>query len=347
VALVLQESKKIVVSVWPGIGDVVFVTPLFRVLRKKFPTYWITTLTWSEGGKEVLKYNPYINEIIQANWWNLRKIIRKIRNYEIGIQCSHPVDWLFRIARIKIRLSFNGHPFWWLYPVGDNRLHAAEIYLQISEKIDGKKIKNEIKSEVFVSEKEINKAAEILEKLTHPIIIIHPGARCNKNKIWGIKKLVGLCSLLQKKFEPTFLLVGGKGDVKLSSYILSHLRAKFLNLTNKLSLLEFAALCKGSDLFIGNASGPTHIAGAMGIPVVAIYGPDAPQNFAPLGREVRVITPTNKCAPCFYFYRNFIWGLRLRYIPYCKGIKSITIEKVFDRCVELLEKNEKKEEKNE
>lgn len=343
----LPGSKKIVVSVWPGIGDVVFTTPLFRVLRRKFPTYWITALTWSEGGKEVLRYNPHINEIIQANWWNLGQVVRKIKNYEIGIQCSHPVEWLFRAAHIKTRISFNGNPFWWFYPVGDNRLHSVEIYLQTSEKIDGKKIQNEMKSEVFVSEKEIKKVNKILEKLAPPIIIIHPGARCNKNKIWGVKKLVLLCSLLHQRFAPTFLLVGGKGEIKLANYFLSHLRVKVLNLTNQLSLLEFAALCKGGNLFIGNASGPTHIAAAMNIPVIAIYGADAPQNFAPIGEGVKIITPTRRCAPCFYFYRNFIWGLRLRYIPYCKAIKSISVEKVFNACVEVLEENGKKEEKKE
>ncbi|MDI6839301.1 MAG: glycosyltransferase family 9 protein [bacterium] len=339
-----SRQVKILVSVWPGLGDVVFATPVFRILRKKFPDAKIAVLTQSKGGKELLSHTPYIDEIVYSPLLSIPALVLKFKGYDIGLQCSGPIQLFFILCRIKKRVSFSGNPFWWLYPVSDNNYHSTEYYLRAVDKIDGVKLRDTNGCELFIGEKGKRFAQAMLKNIPHPIVAVHPGARCNKNKQWGAKNLVKLCNSIIEKFNAQILLIGGKSDVKLCNYIQNHIHTKALNLAGMTTLLQSAAIIEECDLFIGHASGPTHIAAALGTPVVAIYGADNPKNFAPLGRSVIVVTPKLRCAPCFHFYRNFLWGLRLRYIPVCKAIQTIKVEDVFNACAQVL-KNEEKERK--
>lgn len=327
---------KIVVSVWPGIGDVIFSTPVFRVLKKKFPDSWITALVWSRGGKEILCSNSYIDEIVKGSVLQIPTLVSKFRDYDIGVQCSQPVQFLFILSRIKKRVSFNGNPFWWLYPVGSNDFHSTEYYLQAVDKIDGVYFRDGNYWELFIDEKAEPITRDILGGVGSPVVAIHPGARNNKNKRWSVHKFVRLCDLLGSKFNANIVLIGGNADKKLCDYIVHRSRAKVLNLGGRLSLIQSGAVIRGCDLFVGHSSGPTYIAAAVGTPVIAIYGPDNPTNFGPLGEKVKVITPKYSCSPCLHFYRNFLWGLRVRYIPVCRAMQSISVEEVFNGCAQFL-----------
>lgn len=329
-----QYAPKVVVSVWPGIGDVIFSTPVFRVLRKKFSNSWITALVWSGGGRELLSQNPYIDEIVEGSLTRIPALISKFRDYDIGVQCSHPVQYLFILCGIKKRVSFNGNPFWWLYPVSSNDFHSTEYFLQAVDKIDGVKIRDGYEWDLFFSDEDEAVACNLFDGLRSPVIAIHPGARNNKNKRWEVRKFVKLCDLLSSEFSAQILLIGGDEDKKLCSYISSYTKA--INLAGQLSLLQSAGVIKGCDLFVGHASGPTYIAAAVGTPVVAIHGPDNPRNFGPLGEEVRIVSPKFRCSPCLHFYRNFLWGLRVRYIPLCLAMRSISVEEVFSACAQFL-----------
>lgn len=334
------SPKKIVVSVWPGIGDIIFATPVFRTLRTKFPNSWITALIWSIQGKEILKYNPYINEIIYAPLIRASSLISKLRGYDVGIQCSQPVQLLFWLSGIKKRTSFNGNPFWWLYPVDHNNFHSTEYYLQAVGKITSQSPPSSthtpINWEIFWSEKDEIIAQNAIKNARHPFIAIHPGARNNKCKRWEPANFISLCNSLTTQFNAQIILIGGKKEIKLCNYISEGIYPTPLNLAGKLTLLQSAAVINRCDLFIGHASGPTYIAAAVRTPVVAIYGPDDPKNFGLLGEKVTIITPKLKCAPCLHFYRNFIWGLIVRYIPKCKAIQSIKPDDVFNACIQSL-----------
>ncbi|MBI4723400.1 MAG: glycosyltransferase family 9 protein [Candidatus Stahlbacteria bacterium] len=327
-----NKKIKIVISIWPGIGDVVFTTPALRILRKKMPNSHITALVWSKGGKEVLSNNPNIDEIINGSNIKITTLIAKLKNYDIGIQCSQPVQFIFQLAKIKKRISFNGNPLWWAYPVSSNEFHSTEYYLQAIDKIDDTIMRDNYKWDIFPTPNDNDIAKKLLNGLHPPIIAIHPGARNNKNKKWSKNKFISLCKALSEKAN--ILLIGGKADYKLCHYIATQTKAT--NIAGKLTLLQTAALIKKCNLFIGHASGPTYLANAVGTPIVAILGPDNPVNFGPIGENVKIITPKLKCAPCLHFYRNFCWGLRIRYIPICRAMRSITVEEVLQTCHHLL-----------
>ena len=65
-----------------------------------------------------------------------------------------------------------------------------------------------------------------------------------------------------------------------------------------LSLAELAAIIARSELSLGNDSGVTHMAAALGIPTVALFGPSDVQTWRPQGKRVRILTHEIECAPC-------------------------------------------------
>jgi ADP-heptose:LPS heptosyltransferase len=65
-----------------------------------------------------------------------------------------------------------------------------------------------------------------------------------------------------------------------------------------LSLIGLASVIEGCRLFIGNDSGITHLAAALGVPTVAIFGPTDPKRWAPRGKHVAVVRGDLSCAPC-------------------------------------------------
>ncbi len=64
------------------------------------------------------------------------------------------------------------------------------------------------------------------------------------------------------------------------------------------SLDELIRVLARTALFLGNDSGPAHLAGALGLPTVAVFGPSDPRIWKPLGSKVRTVTCREPCAPC-------------------------------------------------
>lgn len=117
-------------------------------------------------------------------------------------------------------------------------------------------------------------------------IIIHPGSgRPAKN--WPAEKFTGLAKKIRAKtcFEP--LIIGGEADTDVVENMRS--LAPDLHVLDNLSLLDVASILSVADGFIGNDSGITHLAAALGIPVVALFGPTDPAVWAPRGENVSVI----------------------------------------------------------
>jgi len=64
-------------------------------------------------------------------------------------------------------------------------------------------------------------------------------------------------------------------------------------------ILEFAKLLKGAAVFVGNDSGFSHLAGYLGVPTLALFGPTDPVQWRPIGRRVSVLYKGLTCSPCF------------------------------------------------
>ncbi|RLC46126.1 MAG: hypothetical protein DRH57_06670, partial [Candidatus Cloacimonadota bacterium] len=96
-----------------------------------------------------------------------------------------------------------------------------------------------------------------------------------------------------------------------------------------LSLIKTKELIEKSSLFIGNDSGPMHIAAFVGTPTIGLMGPNLPEISGPVGENTAYIYKSFNCSPC---------NQRICHYNY-RCIKSITVDEVFQKATELWEKN--------
>lgn len=128
-------------------------------------------------------------------------------------------------------------------------------------------------------------------------VVLHPGSGSRK-KVWPLDRFLDLVRELAPRLGGRCLIVLGPAEGPEIQRAIESLNLPGLVIAKGLSLLELASVIEGSRLFIGNDSGVSHLAAALQIPVVAIFGPTDPRVWSPRGERVMVVRKTLPCAPC-------------------------------------------------
>ena len=95
------------------------------------------------------------------------------------------------------------------------------------------------------------------------------------------------------------IIFGGKDEIELVDVILENMKESPINVVGKTSLRQTAALIEKCKIFISNDTGPMHIAAAMGVPVVAIFGPTNFYRTSPFGKQHIIVKSDLPCVPCY------------------------------------------------
>ncbi len=161
-------------------------------------------------------------------------------------------------------------------------------------------------------------------------------------KRWPLERYRLLAQQLIQKLDAQILLIGGESDIALNQQLQDELHAPFdtvLNLTGKTSLGELAAQLEQCVLFIGNDSSPMHLAAAVNIPVIAIFGPTSPQEYGPYPlddpQHIAIWRhPTGQ--PCFFLGK-------MQTCTNCTCMQSVTVEDVWEAVQRLIPSTQSKE----
>ncbi len=130
------------------------------------------------------------------------------------------------------------------------------------------------------------------------LVLLQPGARW-ENKRWPAKHFAELVRSLAQKFPGTrFAILGGKDDRPLGEIISQAAPEHCLNLCGATTLPEMVEWVRRCDLMITNDTGPMHVAAALGKPLVALFGPTAPERTGPYGQLENVLRLDLPCSPC-------------------------------------------------
>jgi ADP-heptose:LPS heptosyltransferase len=105
-------------------------------------------------------------------------------------------------------------------------------------------------------------------------------------------------AVLRDRYKARFVYTGAKGDAALYREIEKHGPFKGLDLCGVTNLRENISVYRSADLFFGVDSGPMHMAAAVGIPVVALFGPTDERKWGPWGEGHTIITKRLSCYPC-------------------------------------------------
>ncbi|MBS3906150.1 MAG: glycosyltransferase family 9 protein [Syntrophaceae bacterium] len=161
------------------------------------------------------------------------------------------------------------------------------------------------------------------------VIILHPGSGSRK-KVWPLKKKLDLFRHLQTQLGGKFLIVLGPAEGPEVQQAFEELTSPHLIPAKGLSLVQLASLMEGCRLFIGNDSGVSHMAAALGLPTLAIFGPTDQRVWSPRGEKVEVVRKGIPCSPCaeerFFLCKDFECLNRVEVGDVLKGLRSLGVE---------------------
>lgn len=312
----LKDAKKILVINLRYIGDTIWMYPFLRNLKLNFPRAEITALV-NEGGEIFLKLLPDVSEVIAFQRKEIKGrfgIIRFIRflmeirrkKFDTAFILSNsdrPTIIGF-ISGAPVRVGFRHDSWWRAYLLTDKFLwdyekntHMIEYYLQALTDTGLKIFDRSLTIDVPDSEmKKIIEKFSILKTRDKKSVLVHPGAR-TKLRQWGVEKFSEVINSIGDRYR--IFLIGGPNEDNIIQDILNKLKKPPDIVSTNLNLLEFAALCKFSDLFIGNDSAPIHIAAATGLFVIGIYGPTLSKHCGPwTDKKVLFDISTVPCRLC-------------------------------------------------
>lgn len=136
-----------------------------------------------------------------------------------------------------------------------------------------------------------------------PRVAVIPVSRWG-SKNWPVEHYAEVTRLLMQRDSASIYLMGGGGDRDICATLQHALEkgqtcSRVINLAGRTSLVEMGSWLKGMDVVLANDSGPIHMAAAVNIPVVAMFGPTDPVRTGPYGKGHRVMTMKMDCRPCF------------------------------------------------
>lgn len=282
------EIKKILCIKPRGIGDIVLSTIILENLQNHFPNAKIDYLT-EHFAKYSVANNPLVNKVLTMRKtefvgkvaWRIRK---EKYNLIIDLWSNPRSAQITFLSGVKYRVGFGYRGRKYAYNIlgtsSKGEHHSAEHNLELLKPLDIKIVSKNIHYNVGVLEKFFADDYFTENNLNDKMVtgIIPAGGwdskRCNKEK-W-----VEICEAAIKGFGCKILVLWGPGDESDAEFIKSNLADKCL-LAPKSTLPQMASLIAKCKVVIANDSGPMHIAAALGVPTLGIFGPTNPKAHGP------------------------------------------------------------------
>ncbi len=312
-----MEIKKILLIRPDMLGDIIFLTPVISAIKEQLNNPYIAVLT-KESSAPLLSNNPDVDEVIidwfdqgKRDFWGYVKFI-KDKKFDAAINfLFHPNRFttLMFLAQIPLRAGDKGVLLpGFLYNRGvflnwkDLTKHEIEFLFNLLKPF-GVKLKD-YKMHLYPTPEAKKRVEKILrdnqiDEERDLIIGIHPGTSGIGNKPWNAEGFARLIDILSENFKAKIILISGPTDEATSKYIMGNTKAKPLKISP--SLEDLIAITSKFKFFIGGDTGPTHIAAALGIPVVDIFPSKQkkPSRWAPWKTKHIVIKKISECPyPC-------------------------------------------------
>ncbi|MHB0871379.1 MAG: glycosyltransferase family 9 protein [Chloroflexota bacterium] len=320
----LREVRSILAIRLDLMGDLVFTLPALDALREAAPGARISALVLPYTG-ELLRGHPSVDRVIavDVNRWRrpgewaaggaIRQMVAALREvrregYDLAVSFYGRVGAaaaLLSGADFLVGYREEGYPFTFDLGLEGRRYresrHESEYCLDLVRTLGapaGGKLARLSVDPV---------AARRVEALLHEaglkpedsLVALHPGALNMVAKRWLPERWAEVADRLQRETPSRILLVGSAAERPLVEMVRGHMATGAVALGGRTTLPELVALLARCDLFLGCDSGPLHVASALGLPSVSVYGPTDPDITGPLGPRARVLRARADCSPCY------------------------------------------------
>lgn len=320
IPLYKDHIRRILVRSTNWIGDAVMTIPAIRAIRESFPfaEIFILAKPWV---LPVFENSPHTDRLLIYDSAGKHKglagklrLARELKTYHfdaaILLQNAFEAAFITFFAGIPVRIGYNTDARTLLLthavPCSPQikQLHQTEYYLGILKGAGLRKPGNpDFDRSLYlrISAGQQQRADRILARYkisgNDRILGINPGATFGSAKRWGPDRYAELCQRL-KPFAERILVFGSPGEEALGQHICETVGSGSVSLCGKTTLSEAIALIGRCQLFVTNDSGLMHIAAALDIPQIAIFGSTNHLTTAPAGSRSHILRIPTPCSPC-------------------------------------------------
>lgn len=316
----LSHARILIVRL-SSIGDVLHATTVAHNLKQSYPHCHLTWIV-SRTAAELLQYNPDIDDLFvwsredfeQAlHQRQFGKVLHSIRSLK-DFFSTHPFDIAFdihglfmsgiitRLSKAPRRIGMSGtKELNWLFmnefAAAPQSPHKILHYLSVLESFNGNKQDYHLilKLPPTLSGFAVKFFAQNQVNCKKKLLMVNPWTSW-RSKNWGINNFAQCLNQLPDTIE--ILLCGGPADEENNKKIIAATQRPLIDITGKTRLLELAALFRQTDLILTGDTGALHIATALKVSTISLWGPTRPEKYGPLVPGHTFICSENTCVNC-------------------------------------------------
>lgn len=298
-----REKRFLLVST-TGLGDTLWATPAIKALRETFPSSFIAVLT-SSTGKAVLKHNRRLDAIftLQAPilfslislYFRLKALkITHVITFHTSQRLVLPFVALLGAEHIIGSYGINkGLDDLLTRVVEHGSVHEIERRLELVAVVGAHTLDPSL--ELFVGDEDEKVVLNLISGY-RPLIVMHPGAK-DRFKQWPPEHFIALGQRLVGSGGFRILVTGSQGEKELVEQIASQIPGAQPVLS--LTVTQLGALLKRVSLFVGNDTGPMHVALSQHTPTIGLFAPTNPLRCGPYHMSNGLaIAKSPTCTPC-------------------------------------------------
>ncbi len=312
-------SRQLLIRASNWIGDCVMSVAAVKELRRLYPEDRLTIIGYRRV-TGLFERQAFVDRVIAlehaGGWRRIRLESRALRGSDriLLFPNSFASALPAFLARVPDRLGYrtDGRSLLLTHGVRprSKRLghHQAFYYLDLIHQLGLSEVDYLVDRDyapditLEASQSAIQKAQSLLEEMrvdrSLPLVALNPGAAFGPAKRWFLDRYAAVADLLVEKEGAEILVVGSRQEAPLARQIEKQMRARPHCLSGKTSLSTLMGLLSQCDLFVTNDSGPMHLAAALRIPQVALFGSTDEIATGPLCDRAVVIHKHVECSPC-------------------------------------------------
>jgi heptosyltransferase-2 len=312
---------KLLIRATNWVGDAIIALPALQAVRNRFPAAQISILALPYvadiyRGQDVAdELIPYDRDGEHKGIGGKEKLADVLRSKKFDtallLQNAFDAAWIAWRAGIPERIGYHRDARGFLLtkaiPVpraGEIPAHERYYYLELVRRagwIDA--LPEILEISLRVSEDHSRQAEAKLQRCGSQAAAIRiamgAGASYGSAKCWPPERFARAINQLLKERKADVLLFGTPAEAEVSAEIRARLDQPAVDLTGKTEISELPALLSRCTVFLGNDSGAMHVAAAVGLPIVAVFGPTDPKGTAPVTPRCTIVQEKPYCSPCF------------------------------------------------
>lgn len=314
-----MSYRRILVRATNWLGDAIISLPALHALRAAFPQAHITVLgqAWV---RDLYAGESFCDAVIAypaargakdlgAKWKTVQELQSGNFDAALLLQNAFEAALVTRLAGIPVRVGYNRDGRGWLLSKavgvpkpGEIDPHERFYYLELLRRAGWISSYNDVSPiRLHGAEAARDRGRQLLSEagLQGTIIGISPGAAFGSAKRWYPDRFAAAAARIAQEGNAAIAIFGGKDETAVCQKVADNLGGlKVVNFVGRTGLRDFLDLVAACNLMLTNDSGAMHVAYAMGVPSVTVFGSTDEIGTGPTGPSARIVREPVDCAPC-------------------------------------------------